>query len=401
MMHVFLNAVAASAGGGLTYVRNVVPHLAARHDVRTTVLLSHLAEELAGFPNVSVIEQENGVSPGLRFWREQWSTPKLIKQSGANVVISTGNFALWDSPIPQILLSRNALYSSREFQRDLRARGDYRLWFDTDIKALLARASIARADCTVAPSRAFADELHRWTGLPIRTIHHGFDPEKFLSNDKSLPRDIQSRLEECRGAVRLLFVSHYNYYRNFSTLIRALPLLKERLAPRKVKVMFTCSFTPVGNPGSYRAESEAALLAELGVADDVVQFGAVPYDLLHHLYAGCDIYVSTAYAESFAHPLVEAMACGLPVVASDLSVHREICQDAAAYFAPFSSQELAQNVCTLAKSPDLLREMKVKALKRAKDFSWSRHVTELLDLASTLVQNRTRSELPVSHSEPR
>ena len=40
MMHLFINASAASAGGGLTYVRNVVPHLAARPDTRTTVLLA-------------------------------------------------------------------------------------------------------------------------------------------------------------------------------------------------------------------------------------------------------------------------------------------------------------------------------------------------------------------------
>ena len=64
----------------------------------------------------------------------------------------------------------------------------------------------------------------------------------------------------------------------------------------------------------------------------VVELGAVPYSLLHQVYRECDIYVTPAYAESFAHPLVEAMASGLPIVASDLAVHREICQDAAIYF---------------------------------------------------------------------
>ena len=56
--------------------------------------------------------------------------PRLIRQSRAEVLISAGNFALRKSPVPQILLSRNALYTSADFFRDLRARRDYRLWLD-------------------------------------------------------------------------------------------------------------------------------------------------------------------------------------------------------------------------------------------------------------------------------
>jgi hypothetical protein len=83
----------------------------------------------------------------------------LIRHSGADVLLSTGNFALYRSPVPQILLSRNALYTSSYFLHDLRDRGDYRLWLDTEVKATLAQWSVRAADCTVAPSEAFANEL--------------------------------------------------------------------------------------------------------------------------------------------------------------------------------------------------------------------------------------------------
>jgi hypothetical protein len=53
--------------------------------------------------------------------------------------------------------------------------------------------------------------------------------------------------------------------------------------------------------------------------------------------------VTPAYAESFAHPLIESMSSGLPVVASDLPVHREICGDAAIYFPRFSPDALAES----------------------------------------------------------
>ena len=89
----------------------------------------------------------------------------------------------------------------------------------------------------------------------------------------------------------------------------------------------------------------------------MVELGSVPYSLLHHVYRACDIYVTPAYAESFAHPLVEAMASGLPVVASDPAVHREICEDAAIYFQRFSPEELAARVCQLAASDELSKQL--------------------------------------------
>ncbi len=127
MIQLFINALAASAGGGLTYVRNVLPRLAARDDVHATVLVSGaLRNKIAESVRVTVLSAEGPAGSGGRFWYEQRKLPDLIRRSGADVLLSTGNFALYRSPVPQILLSRNALYTSADFLRDLRDRGDYR-----------------------------------------------------------------------------------------------------------------------------------------------------------------------------------------------------------------------------------------------------------------------------------
>src|ERR1700688_4403958 len=113
MIRLFINGAAASAGGGLTYLRNVIPHLARRIDAETTVLLtSSLRGEFEALPNVSFVESSENHGVIWRFAREQTGLRKLIRRSGAQVLISAGNFALWNSPIPQILLSRNSLYTS-------------------------------------------------------------------------------------------------------------------------------------------------------------------------------------------------------------------------------------------------------------------------------------------------
>jgi glycosyltransferase involved in cell wall biosynthesis len=95
--------------------------------------------------------------------------------------------------------------------------------------------------------------------------------------------------------------------------------------------------------------------------------------------------VTPAYAESFAHPLVESMSSGLPVVASDLPVHREICRDAATYFPCFSPDALAERVVQVHQSPGLAEMLSRNGLNRAQDFRWDTHVERLLTLAQELV----------------
>ena len=179
-------------------------------------------------------------------------------------------------------------------------------------------------------------------------------------------------------------MSHYNYYRNFETLFRALPLLRERLTGRKVKLFLTCQLGQARTRGT-TSDAARSLIARLGVADSVVELGTVHYSALHHVYRACDIYVTPAYAESFAHPLVEAMASGLPVVAADTDVHREICQEAAIYFPRFSPEDMADRICQIVTSDELARALAECGQERHPHFPGRRHVDELLQVAQNLL----------------
>jgi len=154
-----------------------------------------------------------------------------------------------------------------------------------------------------------------------------------------------------------------------------------------VKLFLTCKLRSEENPGSFRAEPAAALVQQLGIAGNVVELGAIPYRQLHHVYRACHIYITPAYTETFAHPLVEAMASGLPVVASDLAVHREVCGEAGLYFSRFAPTELAEQVLQLAHSEVLLQNQVRLGQLRARTFSWKDHVNEILLVADGLRKN--------------
>ena len=391
-MHLFINSLAASAGGGLTYIRNVIPRLAVEPGVEVTVAVSgNLQQEFSSFPNVRFLNLQ--MSAPRRFLLEQSELPKLIRQHRCDVLLSAGNFAIRKSPVPQILLSRNSVYTSDDFYRDLLERREYRTWLDTRIRGVLAKKSIQWSDATVAPSEAFAEDLRRWTGKPICAIHHGFDRDAFTQDGSPLSPDVETKVRGGEGALTLLFVSHYNYYRNFETLLRALPILQKKLLKRPLRLLLTCRLVEGTNPGAYHPERAARLVETLGIRDVVIELGSVPYQSLHHLYRRADIYVTPAYTETFAHPLVEAMSSGLPVVASDIPVHREICGQAAKYFPRFSPDALAERVIEVANSTEISTTLAREGERRSQEFSWKKHVEAILRLANSLItSNSPRSK---------
>lgn len=390
-MRFFINSLAASAGGGLTYVRNLIPHLVTAPGLQIALLASPaIRPEMRALPNLEIMDVE--VSAARRFWYEQFQLPRSLRSWRADVLLSTGNFAVRNSPVPQILLSRNSIYMSGDFYRDLLSRHEYRMWLETHIRGVLARKSAAWADVTVAPSEAFASDLRRWAGNNnVVALHHGFDFDYFTSDATPLAPVVEQKLHAAENCLKLLFVSHYNYYRNFETLIRALPAIRQGLAGRDLKLLLTCKLAAGENPGTYRPDKAARLVRQLGVEQMVVELGAVPYRQLHGLYRRADTYVTPAYTETFAHPLVEAMACGVPIVASDLPVHREICGDAALYFPRFSHSSLAERVLELLRSDEARNRLRSKAIDRSAGFSWEKHAQLLLALAGSIMRNSTRS----------
>jgi glycosyltransferase involved in cell wall biosynthesis len=307
-----------------------------------------------------------------------------------DVLLSLGNFALFAAPVPQLLFNRNALYFSPYFKADLWRRGCYRELLGHALKSRLARLSISQAQINLTPTAAFAQTV-RAAGLSHKefsVIPFGFDAASFTANQEPLPDAQLARLNRAEGCLRILCVSHYNYFRNFETLLRALPLVKRAVRERAgkcVQLVLTTDLRRGAVYGGYDATAAAELIERLSVLADIAMLGGVPYDKLHQLYRMCDVVVCPSYAESFGHPLVEAMALGVPVVAADLPVHREVCGVGAAYFEVFNEQALAaQCVRVLTERPlrDALRE---RGLRRSRDFSWDEHCRQLVELIGRCV----------------
>jgi glycosyltransferase involved in cell wall biosynthesis len=385
-----INALASTAGGGITYLRNVLPRLE-RLDQQNRYIALVPPEQLGDYARfeserviIATVSSLGGAAGRLLL--EQTWLRAFVRWRKIDVLVSLGNFALLGAPVPQILFNRNEIYFSHEFTRDLRSRKHRFTLASHRLKSLMARASIRQAQINVTPTAALAERIHALDGLSeckFEVLHFGFDPAIFTADAEPLPAGQMAQLRPNENCRRLLYVSHYNYYRNFETLIRALPAINrefQRREGRKVLLVLTTDIKCGAVYGGYDATAAAELIDELGVREDIAMLGAVDYGKLHQLYRVCDLFVCPSYSESFGHPLVEAMASGTPVVSADREVHREICGDAAIYFDAFDEADLARKCVVTLLNNDLKMMLQERGLERAKLFSWDEHVRKLIKM---------------------
>ncbi len=122
----------------------------------------------------------------------------------------------------------------------------------------------------------------------------------------------------------------------------------------------------------------AALADELGISKHVQVSGFVDDQTLPRLYAGADFFVYPSLYEGFGLPVLEAMACGAPVITSNVSSLPEVAGNAALLVDPRSEAELVTALLTLAGDGALREDMRERGLSRAASFSWQRTAAETM-----------------------
>ena len=343
------------------YASQVFPHLAALHP---TLLTSQHYPNFQCYPVPADLTPAQGSKGHLKrlIWT-QTQLPKIYRQLKAELLFS---------PVPEMPLFTGCrtvimvhdLIPLR-FPRVTSPLTQYFRW-------VLPRI-VQEATHILCNSQATADDLMARFNLPaqkITPILLGYNQHHFY------PRPDAENLSQ---NPYFLYLGRHDPHKNVGRLITAFAKF-HRLNPCQNHELW------LAGPGDRRYTPQLQQQAkELGIAPQVRWLDYVPYDQLPHLYSQALALVFPSLWEGFGFPVLEAIACGTPVITSQLSSLPEVAGEAALYVNPYEVEEITQAMQTLSQDTRLQQTLKQKGLARAQELTWEKTGQQTLKILQSLL----------------
>lgn len=343
---ILLNAMHASTGGGVTYLRGILSELAKDERFDWTLLATEKA--LAGWDLPDGVKvktvPEMGFAKG-HFW-EQLVLPFLAYEWGMHTVLCNANY----TPL-LALRSVPIIHTTPRAAGQAKTRGMKVYW-----KVLKVLTSLSVWNANVAFSVAqhvVRDYVGKCAAKKVRVASPAVEvPGEVAERDPNL----------------VVTVGDMYAQKDYPLLLRAFQVLREKRPGTRLMI--------IGRPVDALVRNEVlALVRELKLADVVTLTGGMPHDRLLHTLARAALYVSTSKAECFNIPVLEALASGVPCVLPEADFQREVAGDTAVYVPVDKGGDVpaafAVAMYGVLENSVLAGALRAQGLKRAANYTWA------------------------------
>jgi glycosyltransferase involved in cell wall biosynthesis len=228
------------------------------------------------------------------------------------------------------------------------------------------------ADIIIVPSTCVEKNIVELYGVSqdkIRVVHEAAD-KIFKPMDR---QESKVKIVQKYGIKDdfILFIGFARLRRNVPQLLEAFSRLKKQHDIRHKLVI-------VGRYDSVNT-NYPRLVRELDMENDVIHFARIVDEDMPLFYNAAEVFVYPSSYEGFGLPLVEAMACGTPIIASNASPMPEIVGNAGLFVNPFDISQMAQTIYNVLTDEHLCLELRDKSLERAHSFSWKKTAEKTLE----------------------
>lgn len=305
--------------------------------------------------------------PSYPLW-EQWALPRAVRKYGVQLLHCTSNTAPLHCPVPLILTLHDIIYLTTPKGKGMSAYQQlgwyYRRW---DVPRILNRC---RHIITVSETERcnilqhFPDTASR-----LSVVHNGYSTcYRLLPSEKTHAVTAQYLPDERY----LLFLGNTDPRKNTEGTLRAYhEYLHRSAAPLRLVIT------------GLKKEYVETMLDNLRIKDcapSLVYTGYVPGEDLPYLYNGSFAFLYPSLLEGFGIPILEAMACGTPVITGNTSAMPEVAGEGAVLVNPHSPQEIADALLRLESDDGFYRQQIAYGLERAKLFSWKSTAAEYANI---------------------
>jgi len=238
------------------------------------------------------------------------------------------------------------------------------------------------ADAIIADSEATRRDIVRLTNVDpghITVTPLGVD-KSFRPVDLDLQRSMCTRYKLPEQYI--LYVGTFEPRKGIDTLIQAFALLARRFPEHHLVL--------AGKKGWYW-DSILQMIVSNGLEQRVHITGYVASEDLPSLYSAAHAFAFPSRYEGFGLPILEAMACGTPVICSNSSSLPEVCGDAGIQVPPDAPDQLAAALASVLADANLAQSLREKGLARAIQFTWQKTAEATLRVYTELASRRGRS----------
>ena len=243
------------------------------------------------------------------------------------------------------------------------------------------RRGLLRANEVIAVSEATKRDIQNLLGIPPDHIHRVYnapDPGFFAHGDGADAQERKRILERYQIQYPyLLYAGNIRPHKNVPRLVEAFAVVRDQLSAHPIYKDLRLII--IGDTISqYPSVRQAVIKSRV---ENVVRFlGFVPFDTLRHFYEAATAFVFVSRYEGFGLPPLEAMACGTPVVASNVSSLPEVLGDAAVQVNPANVFEIARGITEVLLDDGLRAALVRCGREQAARFSWERTARQVLDI---------------------
>ena len=220
---------------------------------------------------------------------------------------------------------------------------------------------LKQSEHLICNSQSTAQDIVKFCNIPtnkITPIPLAYDSNNFRP---VIEEDLQNRSPN--HSPYFLYIGRHDPYKNISRLISAFVNLKPN---REYQLWLS------GPSDDRYTPALKKQVQELGLTDQVKFLDYVPYEDLPKIISGAIALVFPSLWEGFGLPVLEAMACGTPVITSNLSSLPEVAGDAAILIDPYRVEEITDAMQAIANDTRLRSHLSQLGLQRAKQFSWEK-----------------------------
>ena len=366
------------------FTRQLVAAMVTRHQEHRFVLVvdSHTARQCTFPAGAEIVVVDTVTQPtkaaaadGSRSLRDVWRMSRALASAQFDVVLFPTRYTF----VP--LLRRTPAVLTIHDATDVRhPRLLFPNWRSRLLWRMKSQLAIRRADRIVTVSNDARRQIAAAFGLREGSIvvvsegpDAGFHPRP---GDAAVER-VRDRYQLPHGASLILYVGGISPHKNLDALLRAAAIVRKD-EPNGWHVVLVGDYQGDSFLGCYQELKELA--RSLALDEHVTFTGFVPDDDLALLYNASTMLALPSKGEGFGLPVVEAMACGLPVVASNRNSLPEVLGGAGLLFDPDSDQALAACILRLLREPDLRADLRARGLVRAAAYTWSAGADTMVDV---------------------